>query len=174
MSANKILSTIVAAEDCEANEDTADKLFGKLHDFTFGITSDPLTHLACLFSAMVHDVDHSGVSNMQLCKEKDELAIMYENKSVLEQNSIDLAWEMLMEPSYSDLRSCLFPQEEDMHRFRKLLVNSILATDIFDTGESSERVLRQKDFGWLGCGGVELNLITVSSLVCLPLVNFQS
>jgi hypothetical protein len=117
--------------------------FGQLHDFTFGITSDPLTHLACLFSAMVHDCDHSGVSNMQLAKEKDELAIMYENKSVLEQNSIDLAWEMLMEPAYSDLRRCFFPKEEDMLRFRKLVVNSVLATDIFDPGEPLPELCRE-------------------------------
>lgn len=138
MSANKILSNIVAAEDCDVPADgTADpkNIYKELHDFTFGITSDPLTHLACLFSCMVHDVDHCGVSNMQLAKEKDELAIMYENKSVLEQNSIDLAWEMLMEPAYIDLRRCLFPKEDDIRRFRKLLVNSVMATDIFDPGK---------------------------------------
>mmetsp|Transcript_5375 Transcript_5375/g.13548 ORF Transcript_5375/g.13548 Transcript_5375/m.13548 type:complete len:966 (+) Transcript_5375:122-3019(+) len=31
-----------------------------LHDYTFGITSDPLIQFACVFAAMVHDVDHPG------------------------------------------------------------------------------------------------------------------
>lgn len=28
-----------------------------LHDHTYGITSDPLTQLSLVFSAMIHDVD---------------------------------------------------------------------------------------------------------------------
>ena len=41
-----------------------------LHDHTYGITSDPLTQFACAFSALIHDVDHVGVSNAQLGKLK--------------------------------------------------------------------------------------------------------
>lgn len=32
-----------------------------LHDPTYGITSDSLTQLACILSALIHDVDHVGV-----------------------------------------------------------------------------------------------------------------
>ena len=53
---------------------------------------------------MIHDVDHPGVGNMQLVKEKTEMALAYNNESVAEQNSIDVAWELLMDPMYKDLR----------------------------------------------------------------------
>ena len=67
----------------------------KLHDHTYGITSDPLTQFACVFSALIHDVDHSGVPNSQLIKENSRVAAFYKNKSVAEQNSVDLAWDLL-------------------------------------------------------------------------------
>ena len=38
-------------------------------DYTRGITSDPLTQFAIVFSALIHDVDHTGVPNSQLVKE---------------------------------------------------------------------------------------------------------
>jgi hypothetical protein len=34
-----------------------------LHDHTYVITSDPLTQFACVYSALVHDLDHPGVPN---------------------------------------------------------------------------------------------------------------
>lgn len=132
MSANKILKRVVAADDLTVRKASLDMYASKLHDFTYGITSDPLTHFACVFSAMIHDVDHPGVPNMQLVKEKDEMAEMYENKSVAEQNSFDFSWELLMDPSYEELRKCIFSNDEELKRFRQLVVNSIMATDVFD------------------------------------------
>jgi len=60
----------------------------KLHDHTYGITSDPLTQFACVFSALIHDVDHAGVPNAQLINEQPALASAYKHKSVAEQASI--------------------------------------------------------------------------------------
>eukprot|EP00980_Cylindrotheca_fusiformis_P021261 scaffold8180_cov87-Cylindrotheca_fusiformis.AAC.1 len=59
---------------------------------SYGITSDPLTQFAVVFSAIIHDVDHPGVPNAQLVKEKTRNAQIYK-KSVAEQNSVDLAWD---------------------------------------------------------------------------------
>jgi hypothetical protein len=81
---------------------------------------------------MIHDVDHSGVSNGQLIKEGTEISKLYDNKSVAEQNSIDVAWDLLMEPSYEELCKCIFTTQEHHDRFRSLVVNSVIATDIFD------------------------------------------
>ena len=61
-----------------------------LHDHTYGLASDPLTQFACVFSALVHDIDHSGVPNTQLVKEGNPIAKHYQNKSVAEQNSVDV------------------------------------------------------------------------------------
>ena len=63
----------------------------QLHVYTHGITSDPLTLCAIVFSALIHDVDHRGVSNIQLAKEDAKMALHYQNKSIAEQNSLDVS-----------------------------------------------------------------------------------
>eukprot|EP00980_Cylindrotheca_fusiformis_P013555 scaffold3456_cov112-Cylindrotheca_fusiformis.AAC.1 len=98
---------------------------------SYGITSDPLTQFAVVFSAIIHDVDHPGVPNAQLIKENTRCAQIYK-KSVAEQKSVDIAWDMLMEDRYADLRACIYQTEEDLRRFRQLVVNTVLATDIVD------------------------------------------
>ena len=65
-------------------------------DHGYGITSDPLTQFACAFAALIHDVDHPGVPNQQLVQEELDIAKFYKNKSVAEQNSLDLAWGLLV------------------------------------------------------------------------------
>jgi class 3 adenylate cyclase len=103
------------------------------HNRTFGIGSDSLTQFALIFSALIHDVDHIGVSNYQLIKDKSPIAGLYKNKSVSEQNSVDIAWWLLMTPNFSDLRECIgLSDAKEMRRFRQVLVNSVIATDILD------------------------------------------
>ncbi|CAB9520226.1 Receptor-type guanylate cyclase gcy [Seminavis robusta] len=123
MSVNKLMSRIVPRSDFDGK--TA-------HDHTFGISADPLTRFACAFSALIHDVDHSGVSNAQLVKDQVPLAKKYKDRSVAEQNSLDLAWELLMGADYKDLRACMFQTQSDLVRFRRLVVNAVMSTDIVD------------------------------------------
>jgi 3'5'-cyclic nucleotide phosphodiesterase len=96
------------------------------------LTTDPLTHFGILLSALVHDVDHPGVSNAQLVKETDEMAIRYNNQSVAEQNSVTLAWDLLMQSKFADLRSTIAQSPYDLARLRQIIVNSVIATDLFD------------------------------------------
>jgi hypothetical protein len=130
MSVSKLLSRIVAPDVPEDQD--ADNMDAALHDYTYGITSDPLTHFAVVLAALIHDVDHRGVPNHVLAKEDPNLATVYRDKSIAEQNSVDLAWNALMDPSFSELRSCIYQSSDELARFRKLLVNSVMATDIFD------------------------------------------
>ena len=130
MSVIKLLARIVAPPNLDPSAD--DDMLHNLHDHTYGITSDPLIQFACAFSALIHDVDHSGVPNTQLIKEKSKLAAVYNNKSVAEQNSVDLAWALLMDDSYTDLRRAIYHDETEFKRFRQLVVNSVMATDIMD------------------------------------------
>lgn len=76
--------------------------------------------------------DHRGVSNAQLASEDKELAAKYANQSVAEQNSVDIAWDILMQKQFDSLRKCLFASQAELMRFRQLIVNVVLATDIFD------------------------------------------
>lgn len=115
MSVVKLLSRIVAPELKEASSNS-------LHDHTYGITSDPLTQFAVLLSALIHDADHPGVPNSQLVKEKNFMAVAYENKSVAELNSLDLAWSMLMMDDFGELRKHIYSTEAEFKHFRKCYV----------------------------------------------------
>jgi hypothetical protein len=136
MSVSKLLARIVAPDlqkhmksgDMIGREDLA----SHLHDYTHGITSDPLAVLAIELSALIHDADHRGVSNGQLIKEEEQMGELYRNKSVAEQNSLDISWDLLMSEPFGELRSCLFANQAELLRFRQVLVNVVLATDIFD------------------------------------------
>jgi len=120
MSVNKLMKRIVDQEGPHA----------KVRQTTFGLSEDPLAHFAVVFSALIADVDHRGVPNEQLVKERDGLAIRYKNKSVAEQNSIKLAWETLKEDGYEDLREAIYEEEAERYRFRQLVANAVMATDI--------------------------------------------
>jgi len=74
----------------------------------------------------------SGVPNFVLINEDPTLASCYKNKSIAEQNSVDLSWNTLMDPSFKNLRKCIYSNESELRRFRQLVVNSVMATDIFD------------------------------------------
>jgi hypothetical protein len=94
--------------------------------------SHPLAQVAVVFAALVHDVDHPGVPNAQLVKEHSRIAVVYNNKSVAEQNSTDLAWSVLMDAEYKDLQAAIYANQEELDLFRRLVVNAIMATDLFD------------------------------------------
>ena len=88
--------------------------------------------MAIILSSVIHDIDHRGISNMQLAKEDEQMAKMYKNKSIAEQNSLDIAWDIFMEPGFALLRQSMFVNRSEMLRFRQVMVNMVLATDIFD------------------------------------------
>jgi len=140
MSVSKLLSRIIAPTINKESVSLAkqqEELI--LHDHTYGITSDPLTQFSVVLSALIHDVDHRGVPNFILQEEDKFLASVYNNKSIAEQNSVDLAWNTLMEPEFEALRCTIFCDIGELKRFRQLLVNSVIATDIFDKELSTLR-----------------------------------
>jgi 3'5'-cyclic nucleotide phosphodiesterase len=139
MSVNKLLMRIVTP-DLEVPE-SADAA-SHLHHFTHGINSDPITILAIIFSAVIHDADHRGISNTQLMKEDVILAKRYNDKSIAEQNSVDMAWSLFVSDDFITLREFLFETSEELKRFRQVLVNVVLATDIFDKELNSLRKSR--------------------------------
>lgn len=51
-----------------------------------------MAQFAFLFLAFVHDVDHSGVNNVQFVRELNNLAILYKDQSILEQRSLAVAF----------------------------------------------------------------------------------
>ena len=177
-STSKLLKRIVLTDEMDHLESQHHITALDLHDYTFGIATDPLTQFALIFCALIHDVDHPGVTNGVLIKENTPLAKFYKNKryeqnadethiglsccrrsltqwlislhpcspfgnsSIAEQNSVDLAWILLMDDNYSHLQRAIYRTEGELKRFRQLVVNIVLATDIFDKDMKAMRELR--------------------------------
>ena len=131
MSVNKLLSRINASS---SDSDT------------YGITADPLTHFACAFSALIHDLDHSGVSNAVLVEEESALALKYKGRSVAEQNSLDLAWVLLMEPRFKELRAVMFANQEEARRVYDQIYGSKLRKLYNETVKIKEKNISYDDF----------------------------
>jgi 3'5'-cyclic nucleotide phosphodiesterase len=125
MSVLKLLGRIESSS--EVND-----VYSEDHCSELGFYFDPLVQFGCVLSALVHDIDHQGVSNMQLVKEGSLLALQYNNKAVAEQNSIDIAWAVFMADEYSAFRHAVCPSHHQLRRLRQLVVNSVISTDIVD------------------------------------------
>ena len=80
----------------------------------------------------IHDVYHPGVPNNRLIVEHPDLAKRFDNRSVAEQNSLDISWKLLMEARFKELVQTLCSCQDDLQRFRDLVVTAVCATDIAD------------------------------------------
>ena len=145
MSATKLIRRIVSHHtDGKTMADKSEKKarFKALHTSPFGISSDPLAQFAIIFAALIHDVEHPGVANVTLVDEESRLAKKYKNKSVAEQNSVEVSWGILMQEQFAELRNCIFSTSEERWRFRQLVANSVMATDIMDCDLQNQRAFR--------------------------------
>lgn len=83
--------------------------------------------LTALFAAAIHDVDHPGVTNQYLINSSSELALMYNDESVLESHSLAVAFMILKEAS-CDIFTSLTKKQRQM--LRKMSIDMVLATDM--------------------------------------------
>jgi hypothetical protein len=95
------------------------------------------------FAIVVHDLDHPGVSNALVVEEEHPLVIAYNGKSVSEHNSIDVSWKLLMEPQFANLRNWILTTEADTAVFRQIVVNAVMATDLFNKDLQDMRETRR-------------------------------
>lgn len=86
-----------------------------------GSIMTPFSALVLLVSAMGHDVGHPGVNNMFLVRVKATVAQLYNDHSVLESFHCAL---------YSQLLRRFWPSVGNDVAIRKLMISSILATDM--------------------------------------------
>merc|ERR1711934_483117 len=88
-----------------------------------------LTHLdilALLVSALAHDIDHPGTNNSYQCTALTNLAITYNDKSVLEQHHCSTLFRVL---SQEDLNILSGLTKEELLDVRKRIIGCILHTD---------------------------------------------
>lgn len=142
LSSNKLLKRIMSLDNHQSNTTGEAITSHDLYEHTYGIGTDPITQFAIVFSALIHDVGHVGVPNFVLAEENPDLAERFVQKSIAEQHSVTLAWDLLMLPHFRNLRSYIYTTEQECVRFRQLLVNMVMATDIFDPDLKALRTSR--------------------------------
>jgi hypothetical protein len=83
--------------------------------------------LALYVAAIVHDVDHPGVSNNFLIATSNPKAIFYNDKSVLENHHCSTAFNILRKPECNFLETL---DGSQYTTFRSLVIEMVLATDL--------------------------------------------
>lgn len=83
--------------------------------------------LAALFAAAIHDVDHPGVSNQFLINTNSELALMYNDESVLENHHLAVGFKLLQEENCDIFQNLTKRQRQSL---RKMVIDMVLATDM--------------------------------------------
>ncbi|XP_071342158.1 3',5'-cyclic-AMP phosphodiesterase 4C-like isoform X4 [Trachinotus anak] len=83
--------------------------------------------MAALFASAIHDVDHPGVTNQFLINTSSELALMYNDASVLENHHLAVGFKLLQEDN-CDIFQNLSKKLRDS--LRKMVIDMVLATDM--------------------------------------------
>uniref|UniRef100_A0A8B9JZK8 Phosphodiesterase n=1 Tax=Astyanax mexicanus TaxID=7994 RepID=A0A8B9JZK8_ASTMX len=83
--------------------------------------------LAALFASAIHDVDHPGVSNQFLINTNSELALMYNDASVLENHHLAVGFKLLQEENCDIFQNLSKKQRQSL---RKIVIDMVLATDM--------------------------------------------
>lgn len=89
----------------------------------------PLDKVACLLSAAVHDVDHRGKTNQYLTNSLDPLAVLYNDKAVLENHHAATAFRLTLEvdESFNIFKNM---DEAEFKSFRAIVIEMVLATEM--------------------------------------------
>lgn len=90
----------------------------------------PLDELAGLVAALMHDMEHPGVNNTFLEATRNELAIVYNDVSVLENHHVAAAFKLLKVAEY-DWTDALTQEDPNVYKdFRETVVQMVLGTDM--------------------------------------------
>ncbi|XP_071970013.1 3',5'-cyclic-AMP phosphodiesterase 4C isoform X3 [Engystomops pustulosus] len=83
--------------------------------------------MAAIFASAIHDVDHPGVSNQFLINTNSELALMYNDASVLENHHLAVGFKLLQEENCDIFQNLTKKQRQSL---RKMVIDMVLATDM--------------------------------------------
>ncbi|KAB0363330.1 hypothetical protein FD754_007486 [Muntiacus muntjak] len=83
--------------------------------------------LAAIFASAIHDVDHPGVSNQFLINTNSELALMYNDASVLENHHLAVGFKLLQAENCDIFQNLSTKQRLSL---RRMVIDIVLATDM--------------------------------------------
>ncbi|RNF25798.1 putative cAMP phosphodiesterase A [Trypanosoma conorhini] len=82
---------------------------------------------AALFSAAIHDYNHPGVNNNFHVRTQSYNAILYNDRSVLENLHVSSVFELMKNPRFNILENF---SEDQRREFRETVIEMVLATDM--------------------------------------------
>lgn len=82
---------------------------------------------ATIVAALVHDYEHTGTTNNFHINTGSEVALLYNDKAVLENHHVSAAFKLLKVDEYNILTGL---SKEEYREFRSLLIDMVLATDM--------------------------------------------
>lgn len=83
--------------------------------------------LSLFVAAAIHDYDHPGVNNNFLIATRDPIALLYNDRSVLENHHCAASFSILMDSKNNFLQGL---DTSVFNTVRSLIVNMVLATDL--------------------------------------------
>ncbi|KAK9817088.1 hypothetical protein WJX72_009400 [[Myrmecia] bisecta] len=109
--------------------------------------------LCCLLAAIVHDFEHTGLTNDYLISSEHPIAVMYNNKAPQENHHVAAAFALLASPEFNFLEG--FSRAERA-AIRRRVIDMVLATDmkahmdITAAFQEKLQVPRETRTGWVG------------------------
>ncbi|XP_075683071.1 dual specificity calcium/calmodulin-dependent 3',5'-cyclic nucleotide phosphodiesterase 1C isoform X3 [Rhinoderma darwinii] len=83
---------------------------------------------AMIFAAAVHDYEHTGTTNNFHIQTRSDSAILYNDRSVLENHHVSAAYRLLQDDEEMNILYNL--SKDDWREFRALVIEMVLATDM--------------------------------------------
>eukprot|EP00002_Diphylleia_rotans_P027776 TRINITY_DN557_c0_g4_i2.p1 TRINITY_DN557_c0_g4~~TRINITY_DN557_c0_g4_i2.p1 ORF type:complete len:798 (+),score=147.74 TRINITY_DN557_c0_g4_i2:193-2586(+) len=88
---------------------------------------DDMEILSLLVAAIVHDIDHPGRTNIFMVASESEYALVYNDKSVLENHHSSTAFRVIRDPRSNILDNI---PKQDRKTLRSTIIELVLATDL--------------------------------------------
>ncbi|XP_030643511.1 calcium/calmodulin-dependent 3',5'-cyclic nucleotide phosphodiesterase 1A [Chanos chanos] len=83
--------------------------------------------LAMVFAAAIHDFEHTGTTNNFHIQTRSEVAILYNDRSVLENHHVSAAYKLMQEDEMNILVNLT---KDDWRELRALVIEMVMSTDM--------------------------------------------
>ncbi|XP_015723784.1 calcium/calmodulin-dependent 3',5'-cyclic nucleotide phosphodiesterase 1A isoform X4 [Coturnix japonica] len=83
--------------------------------------------LAMIFAAAIHDYEHTGTTNNFHIQTRSDVAILYNDRSVLENHHVSAAYRLMQEEEMNILANLT---KDDWRELRSLVIEMVLSTDM--------------------------------------------
>jgi len=121
--------------------DVAQTVHALCYDLGIGRFFDPMDYFVAVLSAIVHDLGHDGRNNAYHVSVQDELALTYNDRSVLENYHLSLTFKMLVRDTSTNMLQGL--SYAQLAIVRREVIDMVLGTDM------SQHFARVGDFSRL-------------------------